>query len=162
MRHPAGAVGLEIPRFDDWVCWHKKMKNESMPRLRSDKVATRVVERLQAALAEAVPDGMTVLVTITAPIRVPAKTAAILEDEIRALLKRKSLRRDVIDTIHGNRVRIRLLKDQSARVPKLIGFVHNPDTDPRLLLEMGGKVSRAASLSSGRPPSRAALRRASP
>lgn len=123
-------------------------RQRTAPRLRFDKVATRVVERLRAALGKTVPDGMTVLFTIAAPIRVPAKTAAALEDRIRALLKRKSLRRDVTDTIHGNRVRIRLLKDQSARAPKLIGFVHNPDSDPRLLLEMGEKMSRAASLSS--------------
>jgi hypothetical protein len=110
--------------------------------LRFDKVATRVVARLQAAVGEAVPHGMTVLVTITAPIRVPAKTAAALEDRIRALLKRKLLRRDVIDTIHGNRVRIRLLKDQSARAPKLIGFVHNADTDARLLLDRWRDANR--------------------
>ena len=45
------------------------------PRLRFDKVATRLIERLQATLGETVPDGMTVLLTITAPIRLPSKTA---------------------------------------------------------------------------------------
>jgi hypothetical protein len=30
-----------------------------------------------------VPDGMTVLLTITAPIRLPSKTAASLEDKIQ-------------------------------------------------------------------------------
>ena len=110
------------------------------PGLRFDKVAIRVIERLQSALDETVPDGMTVLVTITAPIRLPARTAAALEDRIRALLKRKSLRRDVTDTIHGNRVRIRLLKDQPVRAPKLLGFVHNPDLDPCLLLEQATRV----------------------
>src|SRR5258708_91697 len=39
------------------------------PRLRFDKVATRLIERLQATLGEIVPDGVTVLLTITAPIR---------------------------------------------------------------------------------------------
>ena len=38
------------------------------PRLRFDKVTTRLIERLQSTLAEIVPDGMTVLLTITAPI----------------------------------------------------------------------------------------------
>lgn len=111
-------------------------KRNPTPGLRFDKVATRVVERLKAALGETVPDGMTVLVTITAPIRLPAKTTTAMDDRIRTLLRRKSLRRDVTDTIHGNRVRIRLLKDQPARAPKLIGFVHNPDSDSRLLLDM--------------------------
>ena len=35
--------------------------NAAKPRLRFDKVATRLIERLQATLGETVPDGMTVL-----------------------------------------------------------------------------------------------------
>ena len=54
--------------------------NAATPRLRFDKVATRLIERLQATLGETVPDGMTVLLTITAPIRLPSKTAASLEE----------------------------------------------------------------------------------
>src|SRR5881396_2477929 len=54
--------------------------NAAKPRLRFDKVATRLIERLQATLGKTVPDGMTVLLTITAPIRLPSKTAAALED----------------------------------------------------------------------------------
>jgi len=58
------------------------------PRLRFDQVATRLIERLQATLGDTVPDGMTVLLTITAPIRMPSKTAASLEDKIQILLGR--------------------------------------------------------------------------
>lgn len=110
--------------------------NAAKPGLRFDKVAGRLIERLQAALAETVPDGMTVLLTITAPIRLPSKTAASLEDKIQALLARGSLGPDEKDTIHGNRVRIRLLRNESERAPKMIGFVHNSDSDPLLLLDM--------------------------
>ena len=106
------------------------------PRLRFDKVATRLIERFQATLGETVPDGMTVLLTITAPIRVPLKTAASLEDKIQTLLGRGSPGRDEKDTIHGNRVQIRLMRDESERAPKVIGFVHNSGSDPLLLLNM--------------------------
>jgi hypothetical protein len=107
------------------------------PRLRFDKVATRLIDRLQATLGETVPDGTTVLLTVTAPIRVPAKTAAALEDKVQTLLGRGSPDRDdVKDTIHGNRVRIRLVKSESKRAPKLIGFVHNADSEPLVLLSM--------------------------
>jgi hypothetical protein len=44
-------------------------------RLRFDKVALRLVGGLKAALASVVPEGETVAFTITAPIRLPAKTA---------------------------------------------------------------------------------------
>jgi hypothetical protein len=110
--------------------------NAAKPRLRFDKVATRLIERLQATLGKTVPDGMTVLLTITAPIRLPSKTAAALEGKIHTVLGRESPSRDEKITIHGNRVQIRVLRDASERAPKMIGFVHNPDSDPLLLLNM--------------------------
>jgi hypothetical protein len=124
--------------------------NAAQPRLRFDKVATRLLEHLQATLGETVPDGMTVLVTITAPIRLPSKTAASLEDKIQTLLGRGSPGRDEKDTIHGNRVRIRLLRDKSGRAPKIMGFVHNPDSDPLLLLNMTGELLELISAEAGR------------
>lgn len=110
--------------------------NGAKPRLRFDKVATRLIERLQATLGDTVPDGTTVLLTITAPIRVPAKTAASLEARIQTLVGRRSPGRDEKATIHGNRIRIQLVRDESERAPKMIGFVHNADSDPVLLLNM--------------------------
>jgi hypothetical protein len=110
--------------------------NAAKPRLRFDKVATRLIEHLQATLGKTVPDGMTVMLTITAPIRLPSKTAASLEDKIQILLGRGLPGRDQKDTIHGNRVQIRLLRDESERAPKMIGLVHNSDSDPLLLLNM--------------------------
>jgi hypothetical protein len=120
------------------------------PRLRFDKVATRLIERLRVSVGETVPDGATVVLTITAPIRLPAKTADALEDKIPALLGRGSPSGDWKDTIHGNRVRIRLLRDGSERAPKMIGFVHNPDSDPLLLLNMTRDLLELVSGESGR------------
>ena len=114
--------------------------NAAKPRLRFDKAVTRLMERLQATLGETVPDGMTVLLTVTAPIRLPSKTAASLEVKIQTLLGRGSPGRDEKDTIHGNRVHIRLLRNESERAPKMIGFVHNSDSDPLLLLHMTGEL----------------------
>jgi hypothetical protein len=124
--------------------------NAAKPRLRFDKVATRLIERLQATLGETVPDGMTVLLTITAPIRLPSKTAASLEDKIPTLLGRGSPGRDEKDTIHGNHVRIRLLRAGSERAPKMIGFVHNSDSDPLLLLNMTRELLALISAEAGR------------
>ena len=85
---------------------------DAKPRLRFDKVATRLIERLQATLVETVPQGMTVLLTITAPIRLPSKTTASLEEKTQSLLARGSSGRDEKATIHGNRVRMRLFETQ--------------------------------------------------
>ena len=126
------------------------------PRLRFDTVVTRVIGHLQAALGDTVPDGITVVVTITAPIRVPAKTAAALEDKIQTVFERGSPGRDQKHTIHGNRVRIRLLRNESERAPKLIGFVHNSDSDPVLLFDMTGELLELTSGDAGRRRARPA------
>ena len=133
--------------------------NDARPRLRFDKVATRLIERLQATLGDTVPDGMTVLLTVTAPIRLPSKTAASLEDKIQTLLGRGSPGRDEKDTIHGNGVQIQLLRDESRRAPKMIGFVHNADSDPRVLLNMTRELLEAISTEAGRRPPRLAADR---
>jgi hypothetical protein len=104
------------------------------PRLRFDQVVHRLIARLKAALHEYVPDGTTVIVTITAPIRLASKTAEALEDNIKACLARRSSQRE--DTIHGNQIRIRLVKSSVRQVSKVIGLVHNPDSDPDMLLDM--------------------------
>lgn len=124
--------------------------NPAKPRLRFDKSATRLLERLRATLGETVPDGMTVALTITAPIRLRSKTTASVEDKIQTLLRRRSPGRDAKDTMHGNRVQIRLLRNESERAPKLIGFVHNPDSDPRLLLNMTQELLELISAEAGR------------
>ena len=128
--------------------------NAAKPRLRFDRVATRLMERLQATLGETAPNGISVLLTITAPIRLPSKTTASLADKIQTLLRRGSPGRDAKDTIHGNRVRIRLLRDASERAPKMIGFVHNSDSDPLLLLNMTRELLELISNLAGRRATR--------
>ena len=120
------------------------------PHLRFDKVATRVIERLKAAFANIVPGGATVLVTITAPIRLASKTTASIEEKIRTLLGQRSLGGDAKATIHGNHVQIRLLRDVSKQAPKLIGFVHNRETDPVLLLNTTSEMLQLFSAEDGR------------
>jgi hypothetical protein len=138
------------------------------PRLRFDRVALRVIRRLQAALSASVPDGTTLILTITAPIRVPSKTAAALEDDIRTYLERKSARGEAKYTIHGNQIRVRLVNGGSRRTTKVIGFVHNPDSDPdglfditlALIERIGAKARNGAPAGSGRSMARSRRRRA--
>jgi hypothetical protein len=110
------------------------------PRLRFDKVALRLVGGLQTALSKVIPDGVAVVLTVTAPIRLPAKTKAALESTIRDCLAHPS--GEVRDTIHGNQIRVRPITEVSPRMPKLIGFVHNPDSDPDVLLDLTQSLAR--------------------
>jgi hypothetical protein len=127
--------------------------NAAQPRLRFDKVVVRLMQRLQATLGRTVPEGVTVALTITAPIRLASKTAAALEEKIPARFEQGPARRirpDVKAIIHGNRVRIRFFINKSARAPKVIGFVHNPDTDPVPLLNLTGEMLQLASAMTAR------------
>lgn len=104
------------------------------PGLRFDRVALGLIARLQTALHDAVPDHDTVLVTITAPIRLPAKTAAAMTEKIRSLVATRAAPARLTDRIHGNDIQTHLLKGGTARTSRLVGFVHNPDSDPAILV----------------------------
>ncbi len=126
------------------------MTAEPRPRLRFDKVALRLVGGLRAALGARIPEGKTVLLTVTAPIRLPAKTAAALEEKISSCLAEPSAPSDIGGTIHGNRVRIRLVSGAPGRAPKLVGFMHNPETDPDALLDRAQWLLREIAAASSR------------
>lgn len=104
------------------------------PRLRFDRTAVGLVKRLQSALSKSVPDGRTVIVTITAPIRQDSKTGLVLEDKIRELLA--TGRAQLKATIYGNRIQVRVLEGGTRQTSKLVGFVHNPKPDPTLLFDI--------------------------
>ena len=106
------------------------------PRLRFDRVALRLVDDLRTALGGSVPDGQTVLVTITAPIRLPARTAAAIEEKILKLVATRAAPARLTATIHGNGIQVHLLKGGTGRTARLIGFVHNPDSDPGILIDV--------------------------
>jgi hypothetical protein len=100
-------------------------------RLRFDKVALRIVGGLKA-LGDMVPEGETVVFTISAPIRLPAKTGKALENLLRDG-RTDAERRDII---HGNEIRTRRLKGVPKPVPRILGFVHSPKSDAGAILEL--------------------------
>ncbi len=122
------------------------------PRLRFDRVALRLVRELQAALSGSVPDGEAVVVTITAPIRLPAKTAASLAGWIRDCLAGQPRRTELKDTIYGNQIRVRLVTGVSGSTSKVIGFVHNPDSGPNVLLGLTQSMLQSVGAAADRPP----------
>ncbi len=132
-------------------------KNHSpKPRLRFDRVVIGLLNRLRASLGEIVPDGTMAIVSCTAPIRLPSKTAAAIQEKTGALLQRKTSRRDYAASIHGNRVRIRLAKPGSPAAPKFVGFVHNPESDPRPLLDLTEELVALLTARPGNQPAASA------
>ncbi|HEY1781746.1 MAG TPA: hypothetical protein VGG79_15185 [Roseiarcus sp.] len=99
-------------------------------RLRFDKVALRFVGGLKAALADAVPEGQTLVFTITAPIRLPKKTALALEGLARSCPPDAGRR----ETLHDNKVRARRLTGVPRHMPRALGFVHTVESDAGAIL----------------------------
>lgn len=103
--------------------------------LRFDKVVIRVLGKLKAFVRESVPKGKVVVITISAPIRLPAKTERALEEKIKDCLESRSQRREQKAIIYKNKVHIRIINRSSSRVPQFIGFVHSSNTNSKLILD---------------------------
>jgi len=104
--------------------------------LRFDRVVLAVLAELRSFVEGTTPETLAVLVTISAPIRLPAKTVRDLKTMITARLVAGSRKPDSSATLHGNSVRIRLLEGSAKMPTRLIGFVHNPDTAAERLLDL--------------------------
>jgi hypothetical protein len=130
-------IAVEVTAIKQRIAGHG---HPARPRLRFDRVALGFVAGLQGVFRGSVPDGKTVILTITAPIKLASKTAKALEDRIRIHLARRSAPPDLRDTIHGNQIRVRIAKGGSGG-RKVIGFVHNPDSHPDLLLNITCSLS---------------------
>jgi hypothetical protein len=111
--------------------------------LRFDRVVVRVLAELRSFVEAATPESVAVLVTISAPVRQPAKTVGDLKANITALITAGVSAADSVAILHGNSVRLRLV-EQSARAPiRLIGFVHHPRAAPETLLDLAEQWLRA-------------------
>ena len=101
-------------------------------RPRFDKVALQLVAELKTALASAVPEGQTMVFTISAPIRLPGTTARALKNLVRSG-SRDAQRCEIV---HGNKIRIRWLEGVQKHMPKVLGFVHSVESDAGAILAL--------------------------
>jgi hypothetical protein len=103
--------------------------------LRFDKVAVRLIAGLQSVLRDDVPLGKTVLLAVSAPIRLPKQTASVLEERVRRWLERPPESVELHDTINGNQIHVRLANGSAEEGPNVLGFVHNPGIDTDALFD---------------------------
>lgn len=113
---------------------------EPLPRLRFDRVAQRVVRDLQAMLSGAMPRSTALIVSVTAPIRLPAKTVAELVPQLAV-----PLARNFDKVVHGNRVRARIVRRCVPGAPKVVVFIHNPHPAPAGLFKVAENLLSATS-----------------
>ncbi len=106
--------------------------------LRFDKVAVRLLGNIRMAIEQEVPKKVTILMTITAPIRLPAKTEYELIEKINDFLESGIQHQDSVLIIFQNEVRLRIVPS-SEQITKFVGLVHNPDIDSKLLLNLAAQ-----------------------
>jgi hypothetical protein len=102
--------------------------------LRFDRVALAVLGELRACAETTAPAGVVVLATVTAPIRLPARTVDAVKPQIAGLLARGVAGEDLCLEAHGNAVRLRRLAVSSRH--RFVGFVHNPGSPSAALLDL--------------------------
>lgn len=107
--------------------------------LRFDKVVVRLLGCLRACVEHANQGERTVFITITAPIKLPGKTEHELAAIIRNSLDCKSHIGNRQLTVFQNEVQLRIIESSSKRNHKFVGFVHNPGTNPTLLLDLASQ-----------------------
>ncbi|GAB2176334.1 hypothetical protein DLREEDagr8_18920 [Dongia sp. agr-C8] len=146
-------MSARVPALDPSAVEHEIHERAAAAkiRLRFDKSVQRLLEGVKADLGAVIPDGQAILFTVTAPIRRRAKTAAAIADLVRGGLPGGEIR----STIEENRVQIRRVAKVPAGRPKVLGFVHNPESDADALLALAedicsGGVSRARRRTPGR------------
>ena len=102
--------------------------------LRFDRVVVRVLEELRTFAEETTPSDMTLVVTVSAPIRSPAKTLTILKEDIARVVA--GAVDQVYCNIQGNAVRVCAVRQALDPAPRLIGFVHTSRSSSALLVEL--------------------------
>ena len=114
--------------------------HHALPRLRFDRVAQRLIRDLQDALGGAVLEERAVIITVTAPIRSPARTVAAVITRVREALCEGGNRRDLNETICGNGVHVRIVRNNFPDVARVIVFVCNPDPPAIGLLDLAERL----------------------
>lgn len=100
-------------------------------RLRFDKVALRLIDGVKAHVGQSLPADQSILFTVTAPVKLAAKTSSALQEWLARL---RSEGRST--TINGNEIRARIVLRIPSDMPRVMGFVHNPENNADLLLDI--------------------------
>jgi len=104
--------------------------------LRFDKVVVELLGNVRAYVERTIQKEETVIMTITAPIKLAAKTGHELERRIKDFSDSGNRGRDRRMTIFQNEIRLRIVRSSSKQSAKFVGLVHNPGTDSKLLLDL--------------------------
>jgi hypothetical protein len=104
--------------------------------LRFDKVVVQLLSNLRNSVSNNIPKDTTVLLTITAPIKLPSKTEFELYKRILDSLNSEVRHKDQKSTVFQNKICIRTIDVPINQAMNFVGFVHNPGCDSKQLLDL--------------------------
>ena len=111
--------------------------------LRFDRVVVRVLDHLQRSIETQAREGVSVALTLTAPLRAPGKTAAALQQEVITLLRTGRPGDGRSLDVHGNYAELRLVRHPPGREARVLGFVHNAGGDAATILALAERWLRS-------------------
>ncbi len=103
--------------------------------LRFDRVAVRLLDQLRTYADACAPEGMVVILTLTASIRMPKQVVSALERELSTLVQDGGRTARSI-ALSGSQARLQLVEGVPQTAPKLLGFVYNPEVDAARIGEL--------------------------
>lgn len=107
--------------------------------LRFDKVVVRLLGNLREYVEQINPNEGVILLTITAPIKLPAKTEHELKGQIRDIFNSGFPAGYRRINVFQNQVCLSTVGRSSKKNSKFVGLVHNPGTDAELLLNLASQ-----------------------
>jgi len=107
--------------------------------LRFDRVVVGLIGNLRTYVEQVNLNERAVLLAITAPIKLPAKTEHELKRQIKALLDSGILGQDRRITIFQNKVCLRIVERSSKQAINFVGLAHNPGSDVEMLLKLAAQ-----------------------
>jgi hypothetical protein len=107
--------------------------------LRFDKVAVRLLGNVRIFVEKNMQIRGTVLLTLTAPVKIPAKTEQEIMAQIKDLFDSGVRHHNRKLTIFENEIRLQIVYASTKKTTKFIGFVHNPGSDSKLLLDLASR-----------------------
>jgi len=107
--------------------------------LRFDRVVVQLLGNIRAAIEQEVPGKIVVIMTITAPIKLPGKTEHELIGKIKNFLEPGIQQQDSALTIFQNEVQLRFVESSPKQNTRFIGLVHNPNIDAKMLLDLAAQ-----------------------
>lgn len=100
-------------------------------RLRFDRVAKRLLNDVKAGVSQTLPLDRSLAFTVTAPIWLPAKTIVAMQQWL------ERLEPDASSTlINGNEIHARMIRNSTPDMPRALGFVYNPASNPEHILDV--------------------------